>query len=81
MNARLNGGCQVPIACFAELDIAGANGGELRLRGLVGSADGTRMLRAESRASGDTAEALGIAVAEDLLAQGAAELLAELDER
>ena len=81
MNAKLNGGCQVPIACFAELNMAGANGGELKLRGLVGSADGQRMLRAESRGSAAQAEALGIAVAEDLLAQGAAELLAELDER
>jgi hydroxymethylbilane synthase len=55
--------------------------GELSLRGLVGSADGKRMLRAEARGSSAAAEALGIEVAEALLAQGAAELLAELDER
>jgi len=81
MNSTLNGGCQVPIACFAELDIEGANAGELRLRGLVGSADGSRMLRAEAQASAASAEELGISVAQDLLSQGAAELLAELDER
>ncbi len=81
MNSTLNGGCQVPIACFAELDLADTNGGELTLRGLVGSADGSRLLRAEARGSALAAEALGIAVAEDLLSQGAAELLAELDPR
>jgi hydroxymethylbilane synthase len=81
MNSTLNGGYQVPIACFAELDIEGANAGELRLRGLVGSADGSRMLRAEAQASAASAEELGISVAQDLLSQGAAELLAELDER
>jgi hydroxymethylbilane synthase len=81
MNAKLNGGCQVPIACFAELNTSEAAAGELSLRGLVGSADGKRMLRAEARGSSAAAEALGIEVAEALLAQGAAELLAELDER
>lgn len=81
MNAKLNGGCQVPIACFAELNTSEAAVGELSLRGLVGSADGKRMLRAEARGRSAAAEALGIEVAEALLAQGAAELLAELDER
>lgn len=81
MNATLNGGCQVPIACFAELDANDAGGGELTLRGLVGSADGRRMLRAEAKGSAAAAEALGVAVAKDLLAQGAAALLAELDDR
>ena len=50
MNAKLNGGCQVPIACFAELNKAGANGGELKLplplipimeRGIQGSYTGS----------------------------------------
>ncbi|MCK5881347.1 MAG: hydroxymethylbilane synthase, partial [Sinobacterium sp.] len=45
MNTRLNGGCQVPIAGFAVLE-----GDNLYLRGLVGSADGKQMLRAEARA-------------------------------
>jgi hydroxymethylbilane synthase len=81
MNARLNGGCQVPIACFAELSTSEASAGELSLRGLVGSADGKRMLRAEARGNSQDAEGLGVVVAEALLAQGAAELLAELDMR
>lgn len=70
MNKRLNGGCQVPIACYAILE-----GEQLWLRGLVGEPDGSRLLRAEQRGSAEDAEGLGIEVAEALLAQGAAEIL------
>ncbi len=73
MNMRLNGGCQVPIAGYALL-----NGDELYLRGLVGEPDGSRVYRAEARMHKDSAEALGQAVAEDLLAQGAGDILAKL---
>ncbi|PLW84154.1 hydroxymethylbilane synthase [Kineobactrum sediminis] len=75
LNRRLEGGCQVPIACYAELNAAGT---ELWLRGLVGRPDGTLVLRAERSAPVADAEALGIAVAEDLLQQGAAAILAEV---
>ncbi len=75
MNHRLQGGCQVPIACYADyLD----EGYTLRLRGLVGRPDGSLLLRAEAQAAAADAEALGIAVAEDLLAQGAGAILAEV---
>ena len=74
MNRRLEGGCQVPIACFAE--IIGSE--ELWLRGLVGRPDGSEILRAESRGPVDQAEALGVGVAEDLIGQGAAAILAEV---
>lgn len=70
MNKRLNGGCQVPIACYAILE-----GEQLWLRGLVGEPDGSRLLRAEQRRSTEDAERLGIEVAEALLAQGAEEIL------
>ena len=73
MNRRLEGGCQVPIACYAvETD------GELWLRGLVGSVDGKQMLTTEYRAPVAEAEALGIKAAEDLLSQGADKILAEV---
>lgn len=75
MNARLQGGCQVPIAGHAVHD-----GGELYLRALVGTPDGRRLLRAEGRAPCDASEALGTAVADDLLGQGAEEILAALRE-
>jgi len=76
MNAKLQGGCQVPIAGHAIHD-----GDELYLRALVGTPDGTQLLRAEARAAGSAAETLGEAVADDLLGQGAAEILAALYEK
>ena len=73
LNKHLNGGCQVPIACYAVLEEE-----QLWLRGFVGQPDASVLLRAEQRAHKDDAEALGIAVAKDLLAQGAGEILAAL---
>jgi len=75
MNRRLEGGCQVPIAAYA--DHIGSDG-ELRLRGLVGRPDGTQVLRAEARGVARGAEQLGVRVAEDLLSQGAAAILEEV---
>ncbi|KAA1189195.1 hydroxymethylbilane synthase [Pseudohalioglobus sediminis] len=74
LNKHLNGGCQVPIACFAQ-HLAD---GQLLLRGLVGRPDGSQLLRAEGRAEPADAEALGISVAEALLQQGAGAILAEV---
>lgn len=70
LNKHLNGGCQVPIACYAVLE-----GEQLWLRGLVGQPDGGLLLRAENRAPLAQAEQLGVQVAEALLAQGAAAIL------
>ncbi|MDO6459269.1 hydroxymethylbilane synthase [Granulosicoccaceae sp. 1_MG-2023] len=70
MNKHLNGGCQVPIAGYAELD-----GDTLRMRGLVGSADGKTMLYSEKTGSAADPESLGIAIAEELLSQGAGAIL------
>ncbi|GAC1031630.1 hydroxymethylbilane synthase [Pseudomonas sp. No.21] len=70
LNKRLNGGCQVPIACYAILE-----DDQLWLRGLVGQPDGGTLLRAESRALASDAESLGVRVAEDLLGQGAEAIL------
>ena len=73
MNRVLQGGCQVPIGAYAELE-----GDQLWLRGLVGSADGRQILRAECRGAASAPEALGQALADQLLAQGAAHLLSEV---
>jgi len=75
MNQRLQGGCQVPIACYADY-LPGTD--RLWLRGLVGKPDGSLILRAEGEADAAEAEQLGIRVADDLLAQGAAEILAQV---
>jgi len=71
LNRRLEGGCQVPIGCFAERD-----GDNLWLRGLVGSLDGETILRAETHGLAIDAEKLGVQVAEQLLLQGADKILA-----
>lgn len=73
LNKRLNGGCQVPIACYAVLEQD-----QLWLRGLVGHPDGGTLLVAQARAPRLQAEALGVQVAEDLLNQGAEAILKEV---
>ncbi|AJO81355.1 hydroxymethylbilane synthase [Pseudomonas sp. MRSN 12121] len=70
LNKHLNGGCQVPIACYAVLE-----GDQLWLRGLVGEPSGGVLLSAEARASRSAASMLGVQVADDLLAQGAEDIL------
>ncbi|PSS48612.1 hydroxymethylbilane synthase [Pseudomonas sp. BBP2017] len=70
LNKHLNGGCQVPIACYAVLE-----GDQLWLRGLVGEPSGGKLLTAQARAPRRAAEALGVQVAEDLLKQGAEDIL------
>lgn len=73
MNAKLNGGCQVPIGSYAVL-----NGDELYLRGLVGSPDGSVLLQAEKRGNVNDALSIGVDVAEQLLEKGAGEILQAL---
>ena len=70
MNTRLEGGC-VPIGSYAEL-----KDGELWLRALVGAPDGSQLVRGERRGPAEQAEALGISLAEELLDNGAREILA-----
>jgi hydroxymethylbilane synthase len=70
LNKHLNGGCQVPIACYAVLE-----GEQIWLRGLVGDPSGGLLLSAEARGPQSAAQALGVQVAEDLLAQGADAIL------
>jgi hydroxymethylbilane synthase len=73
MNARLNGGCQVPIAGFALLQ-----GEQIFMRGLVGNPDGSLLYRAERSGGSDQGEIIGRLIAEDLLAQGADKILQAL---
>lgn len=70
MNTRLEGGCQVPIGSYAVLE-----GDDIWLRGLVGSPDGTAMIRGERRGPRAQAEQLGISLADELLSNGAREIL------
>ena len=72
-NHRLQGGCQVPIACHAILE-----GDTLKMRGLVGEIDGSRIIESAISGSRHDAEKLGTELADDLLAQGAKEILEKL---
>ena len=74
VNAQLQGGCQAPIAAFAE----DQGKQRLRLRALVAEPDGSRVLRTERSGDRQAPEALGAAVAQDLLAQGAGDILERL---
>jgi len=70
---RLGGGCEVPVAAHAVWE-----NGQLRLRGLVANLGGTRVIRAQAVGPASDPEALGATVAEDLLRQGAWEILSGL---
>jgi hydroxymethylbilane synthase len=70
LNHRLEGGCQVPIAGYSEI-----KGNQLVIRGLVGRPDGTEMITGQHQGAPDEAARLGIALADDLLARGAGEIL------
>ena len=69
--ARMGGSCQTPLAAHAQY---GA-GGELVVDALCGMPDGTRILRASARGAAADAAQLGVACAEQLLAQGADEIV------
>ena len=72
-NAYLEGGCQVPIAGYATLQ-----NGKIAIEGRVGSVDGATLLKAELQGDVNQAEQLGVALAQNLLAQGAGDLLKAL---
>ena len=71
--ARLEGGCQVPIAGFSELA-----GETLSLTGFVADVDGSRAVCRSIMGSRAEARALGVTLAEELLRDGAAAILADL---
>ena len=73
LNHCLNGGCQVPIAGYAEI-----NHGVILLRGLVGTPDGKQLIHGEIAGPPEDAEYLGRVLGEDLLARGAGKILESL---
>jgi hydroxymethylbilane synthase len=70
VSRALGGSCTLPLAAFGEITSAG-----LRLRALVASADGRRVVRCELQGDPAEPEALGLRAADDLRRQGAAEIL------
>jgi len=71
VSAGLGADCSAPLGCYAELA-----DGEIFLRAKLLREDGSRFLVAEAK--GSSADAVSAAVVKNLLAQGAAELLAEV---
>ncbi|OKP04642.1 porphobilinogen deaminase [Xenorhabdus eapokensis] len=76
MNTRLEGGCQVPIGSYAIWQ-----GENIWLRALVGSPDGTVIVRGERRISPEEARQAGIMLAEELLEKGARQILSSVYQR
>ena len=70
---ELEGGCQVPIGVNSRLE-----GDELLLTGMVASLDGKRLIRDAARGPQSDPEAIGVALAHTLKAQGAGEILEEI---
>jgi hydroxymethylbilane synthase len=73
---KLEGGCQVPIAAYAQIF-----GTSLQVEGLVGTIDGKRLIRHHIVGPIEKAESLGIELAEILFEKGAKEILDEVYQR
>ncbi len=68
--ARLEGGCQVPIAAYAEVD-----GERVHLTGLVAEPNGRQFIKASRTCARADAENMGRGLAEELLDRGAGDIL------
>ena len=73
LSARLDGGCQVPIGAYSEMQ-----GNQIWLRGLVASPDGRTIVTADATAHQNEATELCVRVAEMLLYRGASTILDNL---
>lgn len=73
MNAKLDGGCQAPIAGFASISKQ-----VITLHGLVAEPDGKVILRANHSGALHAATEIGLEVANNLLEQGAANIISRL---
>jgi uroporphyrinogen-III synthase len=79
MNYKLQGGCQVPVAGYAEIVK-----GKIRMRGMVGKVDGSTILfsnKTSQSLSEASARQMGEQVAQDLLDQGADKILQQVREQ
>lgn len=72
---KLEGGCQIPIAGYGQV-----REGRLRLIGMVGSLDGTKVIKDWIEGDPSEGEAMGIELAERILSRGGKEILKECRE-
>ncbi|MFZ4237332.1 hydroxymethylbilane synthase [Streptomyces murinus] len=79
--AALEAGCSAPVGALADLLEGGQFVKEMRLRAVVGTTDGTRMVQLSTTGpvpqTHESALALGSELAAEMLAQGAAGLMGE----
>jgi hydroxymethylbilane synthase len=73
--AALGGGCQMPLGALATVH----DGGDIHLEAIVVSIDGSRAVRSRDRGAVGEARSIGERVAARLLADGAGEILAEVN--
>jgi hydroxymethylbilane synthase len=73
VNNHLQGGCQVPIGAFSQI-----NGDEIVIDALVGAIDGSEIIQHQITGAKSDAEKLGIEIAEQLLADGADRILQQV---
>ena len=71
---RVEGGCQIPVGVYAEVDADG----QISIDAMIASVDGQRICRSDAQGAGEQAEALGTALAEELLDAGGREILKEI---
>jgi len=72
VSRRLFGGCQLPIAAYAEIDRE-----NIKITGMVGRTDGSEIIKDSVNGSLQDREALGLQLAETLLKNGADNILKE----
>ena len=71
---RVEGGCQIPVGVYAEV----GEGNMLHVEAMIASVDGMRVCRSRTMGATDTAEKLGIALAEEMLDVGGRDILKEI---
>ena len=71
---RVEGGCQIPVGVYAEIDADG----QISIDAMIASVDGQHICRSDAQGAGEQAEALGTALAEELLDAGGREILKEI---
>jgi hydroxymethylbilane synthase len=71
LSRAFGGSCQIPLAAFATI-----SGDQMRLRAMIGTPDGQRVVTADASGAADTPDALGRQIAQALNMQGAAAILA-----
>jgi len=69
----LEGGCQIPVACYSEIDQ-----NQLTLTGLVSSIDGKKVIRKSLSCSVDEGSEKAIELAESILKEGGKEILDQI---